>query len=123
MNANEIYKVIAGDNDIRHIVWGLRKLPDDAPDVVAGDSLPNSHEWDDGECTDEELDGVCTIGLGALPYSDSPPIPLDRIEGALRMSKGYHSDRYVLVAGSHGYMGQDRGEVVISDAYAVATWM
>ena len=72
-----------------------------------GDEVPNSYEWEDGEYTDEELDGTSTTGIKDL--SD------ESIRNAFKLlsSEGYQGKKIALIGGEVGGSGRDAGELVI----------
>ena len=67
-----------------------------------GEMTHRSHIWDDGNDTGVELDGVSVL-LGA--YAD--------------LAKQYYGDYVAIVAGNCGEYGEDKGEIVISDATVI----
>lgn len=95
------------------VYFGLRV--EDGRTFAVGDYLPNSRIWDDGEPTEDECNGVCTIGLG-----DDPT--LTDIERALTATRTYHGDSLVLVGGKYLEYGQDSGEHIIRKGKCLATW-
>ncbi len=70
--------------------------------VAVGAELPRSLRWDDGECTDEEIDGTCAI--------DS------RRPDAAQLAAAYSGDYVLLVAGDVAIYGEDIAEIVMRDA-------
>ena len=84
-----------------------------------GDDVENSHNWVDGDWTDEELDGTSTVNV-AEPWSyDS----LDELkETAIkRLNKAgrYPYDYAYLVAGTSSDYGEDTNESIIRNAEVV----
>ena len=84
-----------------------------------GDDVENSHNWVDGDWTDEELDGASTVNV-AEPWSyDS----LDELkETAIkRLNKAgrYPYDHAYLVAGTSSDYGEDTNESIIRNAEVV----
>ena len=84
-----------------------------------GDDVENSHNWVDGDWTDEELDGTSTVNV-AEPWSyDS----LDELkETAIkRLNKAgrYPYDYAYLVAGTSSDYGEDANESIIRNAEVV----
>ena len=67
-----------------------------------GEMTHLSHIWDDGNDTGVELNGVSVL-LGA--YAD--------------LAKQYYGDHVAIVAGNCGEYGEDKGEIVISDATVI----
>ncbi len=68
-------------------------------EFVKGEILNNSFIWDDGECTEEELDGTCAV----------------RIDDAV-LANGYFGEHVALVGGYYGEYGEDLGEIIIRQA-------
>lgn len=75
--------------------------------VAIGDTLPPSYVWDDGECTDQQLDGTCAIDLR------------ESNADALIKSYGYAGEP-IIIAGFYASHGEDRGEIIIRDAVRIA---
>lgn len=75
-------------------------------DAVVGQSLGNSYIWDDGECTGDELDGICTIKVTA-----------ETVDAAIERLRAYSWDNepIVLVGGYYGSHGSDSDEFIIRD--------
>lgn len=61
-----------------------------------------SSVWEDGEETDEELDGICAIRAKDVDKSDT-----------------YFGDHVAIIAGNRYTYGEDIGEVIIEDAEVV----
>lgn len=80
-------------------------------EVVVGQSLGNSRVWIDGECTDEELDGISALEVKA-----------DTIDAVIANLAGYAwaDEPIVLVAGNSRSWGEDAGEIVIPDNICLA---
>ncbi len=87
--------------------YGLRVMDD----PVVGETLAPSYRWEDGDCTDEELNGTSAIQVSESTF--------DR---ALRSSNGYWGTHVALIGGYQMEYGEDAGEVVIRDAVVVAVW-
>ncbi|AHG75459.1 hypothetical protein X808_9360 [Mannheimia varigena USDA-ARS-USMARC-1296] len=94
-----------------------------------GDELENSFVWIDGEKTDEELDGVSTMGI---KNSDEQGL-IEAIKNLGRDAckkfdvdfKGCHSyvgQNFILVKGDSATAGEDKGESVIRNPIVVAVF-
>jgi len=107
----QIAKTIDADNyDFEFL--GLRVVDEecDGFDLQVGDTAPNSYCWDDGEWTDEELDGACCISL-------------KKVENAALWSRMAYSGRRVWLIGSdYAQGGVDAGELIMSDAEILAVF-
>jgi hypothetical protein len=77
--------------------------------AAVGEVLGNSYVWIDGEPTDVELNGVCTIRVGE---GDD----LDAIVARIRREYCWDNETIVLVGGYHGEWGEDDGEFIIRNA-------
>lgn len=91
--------------------------------VEAGDDLENSHDWIDGEATDEQIDGVCTVALQWDSFwdeDDADDITAE-IERVMAIIADYNDDncQVVLVSGDSSYEGNDVDERVIENATAI----
>lgn len=88
--------------------------------VSAGDRLENSSVWVDGECTNEQLDGLSALNLDF----DGWEITESRLNEMLEIAKAYSllndNEQIVIVGGNDGYEGNDLHEVVIYDAHCIA---
>ncbi len=75
--------------------------------ATVGATLPNSFAWDEGECTDDELDGVCVCKVTADTLTET----VDRI----RREYGWGNAQIMLVGGYYGQWGNDADEYIIRD--------
>ena len=104
--------------------YGLRVLPDDFTDPVKlGDSVPSSFVWQDGEITDEEIDGISTAGIRRSDL-DSVLAAMKNIgvTGKNGPNGYYFGSRVVLVRGDSNGSGQDVGETIIRDPEVLGEW-
>ena len=91
------------------MIIGIR-LDDEAYEV--GDILPASRVWDDGEPTEDVLDGTSTVGL----YWEKQLLTR---QAANKLAALYPYQHAYLVVGTNGENGEDDGEVVIRNAKVV----
>lgn len=99
--------------------WGIRVVHgEDA--IAVGSALGNSWRWEDHEQTDDELPGVCTIGVDTNSSSMDDTAMLN----AITLLNAYLSigQHVVLVRGELVGGGDDEGEAIIADAVVVAVW-
>lgn len=93
-------------------------------DVEVGDILEPSWVWEDGEWTDEQLDGTCCIGISSRGRHMVTVHAREGVAEALRLVGDYrytHTEgRLVLIASDNTYRGQDRGEIIARRAVVVA---
>lgn len=126
--AQQIADAIAAEKESDPFAdYALRALPGDANGVEPGDVLPESFRWEDGEQTDERLDGTSAILV-------RPPHDRERVMAALvavgatgipphETPNGvYRGTRFALVKGESVGPGEDVGEVIVADATVVALW-
>lgn len=67
-----------------------------------GEMEHRSSVWEDGEATEETLDGVCVIGHDKLAEAQD-----------------YFGDHVAIIAGNRYTYGEDPGEVIIEDPVVV----
>lgn len=81
--------------------------------AVVGQHLGNSFVWVDGECTEEELRGICTIKIRTVEEAEA---------AIARARKEYcwDDETIVLVGGYEGEWGEDPGEYIIRDNVCLA---
>ena len=84
-----------------------------------GDDVENSHNWVDGNWTDEELDGASTVNV-AEPWSyDSLGELKETAIKRLNKAGRYPYDYAYLVAGTSSDYGEDTNESIIRNAEVV----
>lgn len=127
MNATAIIKAIEDAAINGKCELGIRAMTanpvtGEAVTVEAGDELVNSYDWVDGNATDDQIDGVCTVAINWDSFwneEDAEEIKaeLDRV---MDIISDYGDDcQIVLVAGDSSYEGTDFGERVIESATAI----
>lgn len=112
----------------KYNVWGIRY---DDREFQVGDELPNSYDWCDCDCPEEErpeLDGTCAIlvseEFGFLDYLDgNQPADcgeLDMYKWAMEHNYGKKHIYLVAIEGHWGYeAGQDENEIIMTGAEVV----
>lgn len=101
---HQIKSVLSGINideiNAQYYYVGIR-VQDDAFGMSVGDIADhNSHIWEDGDDTGDELDGICAISINNMRYV-----------------KGEYFGNVVVVLGSNDVdCGEDVGEIVMRNA-------
>jgi hypothetical protein len=67
----------------------------------------NSHRWDNGDDTGEELDGVCVIDVKMLA-------------SVIKHMHWYYGEHIALLGAYSAEYGEDYGELVLSEAETIA---
>lgn len=90
-------------------VIGYRCLPSGDPRYAMGEKVDNSMDWQDDDCTGEELRGACAL---------ASTVQLDE---AVRILRGYHGDdaAIYIIAGDSASRGQDLHEIIIANPHVV----
>ena len=130
MNAIDKILAIMEQDDDCFAVWGIRAVAQCYGIPEAGEELANSYVWVDGEWTDEELDGVCTMGIKAANRESIETAIRNLGRDACKFFEidpprdwfTYQADAYVLVKGESGRSGEDKGETIIENGIAVAVF-
>lgn len=101
--------------------YGLRVLPDDQTDEFSvGDELPNSHVWEEGTRTEDELDGVSALHVSSPSEGINTGSEEELHDVFARAIEGYDGRQVVLV-GSNGVAGgNDPGEIVMTEGVVLA---
>ena len=122
---NLIAKIVEDDS------WaclGLRATRNESENAV-GEYLDDSYIWVDGVCTDDQLKGVCALGIDADNYSEQDLIDLIKMHGkewceffgieSSDAKYGYDGINLILVQGDESTRGEDNGEYIISNAKTI----
>lgn len=122
MNASEIAKLLKSHKEDGTVFYGLRGL-------YANEELGemnNSLVWEDGEMTDETLDGTCVIYLGERSLFGMDDSDIQELENKLNEVisdvKSYGDGRIGLVAGDDVQAGEDVNEGIIYNAELIHIW-
>jgi len=81
---------------------------------VGETNLQNSYRWDDGDKTDEELDGVCATKID-VGYDSTAPAIAKAVERAANTNEQYCGTWKYLIAGDIDSYGEDVGEVLLTN--------
>lgn len=123
---NLITKIVEDDS------WaslGLRATRKES-EIVVGEYLEDSYIWVDGVCTDDQLDGVCALGIDVGNYSEQELINVIHMHGSewceffgIEPTKntkfGYVGLSLILVQGDYSTWGEDIGEYIINNAKTI----
>lgn len=109
---------------------GLRATRNESESIV-GEYLDDSYIWVDGVCTDDQLNGVCALGIDADNYSEQDLVDLIKMHGSewcdffgiesSNAKYGYDGINLILVQGDESIRGEDTGEYIISNAKTIWT--
>lgn len=109
---------------------GLRATRNESESIVGG-YLDDSYIWVDGVCTDDQLNGVCALGIDADNYSEQDLVDLIKMHGSewcdffgiesSNAKYGYEGINLILVQGDESTRGEDNGEYIISNAKTIWT--
>lgn len=126
---NELKKLIADPQELIEFI--LEKIGEDYGGVVglrglyAGDglgNLQNSRVWEDGNETDEELDGTSTIIISGDWSYDPGSAIINNISRYAKNVFAYGNGHIGLVIGDSGAGGEDLGELIIRNAECIYIW-
>lgn len=85
--------------------------------------LENSHRWEDGYITDEQLRGTSTIAISENWRYDSKSKIIHRLAKYAKLTLQYGDDKIGLIVGEpSGEWGEDIGELIIPNARVIYTW-
>ena len=107
MNAQKILSAIESGS---HEYYGIRI--EDGVEYKIGDPANKSRIWDDGNPTENTLNGTSCIGLS---FSAS----LEDVERAIKTAGIYYGTNVYLIAGNSMEFGEDAGEYIIQGAEVV----
>ena len=107
MNAQKILSAIESGS---HEYYGIRI--EDGVEYKIGDYANKSRIWDDGNPTENTLNGTSCIGM---PSNAS----LEDIERAIKTAGIYYGTSCYLIAGNSMEFGEDAGEYIIQGAEVV----
>ena len=119
------------NNDDAPEYLGLRIPTDYTGTIKIGDELPASKVWIDGDITDEELNGVSTIGIKrdwkSGEVEEATVVHALKEIGAYPKEKGhgwggYSGNRVLLVGGYSAENGEDAGELIIRNNEVLGIW-
>jgi len=104
--------------------YGLRVLPSDFTDPVKPrETIPSSFVWQDGDITDEEINGVSTAGIRRSDLESVLAAMKNLgVTGKNGPNGYYFGSRVVLVRGDSNGSGQDVGETIIRDPEVLGEW-
>ena len=97
----------------RYGYYGIRVIEaDDLP--VVGRAAAPSHVWDDeGQWTDELMDGCSALQVGGW----------DTVDLIVERSTYYGGNVVLLLGSDSADEGQDHGEIIMRNAVVLAAWM
>ncbi|MHB8172746.1 MAG: hypothetical protein ACYDG6_14650 [Thermincolia bacterium] len=84
--------------------------------------LDPSYVWDDGNWTDEQLNGTSVIVVASDWYYDNSEIVEYNIKKYADLVLQYGDGKIGLVVGQYVNGGEDIGEILIGDAKVIHVW-
>lgn len=117
-NPKALIEFISDYTDGYSAAVGLRGL---YAEETLGDLEP-SFVWDDGDQTDELMDGTSTIMIDGDWCYNPESVAAENIRRFAKMVFQYGDGRVGLVTGDDGHGGDDIGELVIKNAKLVYIW-
>jgi len=126
---NELKKLIKDPIELVDFILGLIGEDYDGSVGLRGlyqgeglGELKSSYVWDDGNQTDEELDGTSAIIISVdWKYAGNHDLT-ENIRKYAEYVMEYGNGRIGLVVGGFGENGNDIGEIVISNAKVIYIW-
>ena len=121
MTANEIAEVIE-NNKMNYNYFGIRSITKNPITheydyLHLGDEPSYSYSWDDGNPTDNQLNGTCALNIGIDASADE-------IAAAINELRIYRPKQIVLLGSNDIEYGQDNHEIVMrGNVNVLAEWM
>lgn len=91
--------------------YGLRGASQDNIDQMDRGYLDCSYNWEDGECTGEQLNGTCGIGIGDYLSEKEIRRRIERIRNCY--NPVHETETILLIADSNCEYGDDEDEVIL----------
>ena len=105
----EIFRIATDPFERKYSTYGIRRQ--EMPFEPEGEEmLHTSSLWEDGEQTEDELDGVCALWLGAYK----------NIEEAIEASAVYYGEHVAIIASNSSEWGEDENEVILTEPFVIA---
>lgn len=105
-NIDNIQDIIAQHaGDYEYVGIRIQEMPSE----VGKELTHNSHVWDDGEDTGEEIDGVCAIDPKQIQY-------LSRME----INMGYFGEYILIIGSDYAQHGADPAEIIMKKPTVLA---
>lgn len=95
----------------------LRMLPSEQDEYEVGELLPASWRWENGEMTNDKLDGTCGIGVGRISALDE-----NDFLRALDKVVLYPGSRLAMLRSESVEGGADPGEVICAEPLIEFIW-
>lgn len=115
MNVQTIKNIIEQEEYAKYGLRGMMNNPITNERVIIsiGDIVDNSYEWEDGEPTQEELNGTSAVEVTA-----------DTIDNAMELVDAYtwNCSQVALIASEYSEYGNDESEIIMKDAIVLAVW-
>ena len=107
--------IVAAIQDSDYQYFGIRAIDEL---LSVGDICADSRVWDNGDVTDETLDGASATAISFDGYTDEHVEAA--ITAALVANKPYFADHRYIIASDHMTYGEDANEIILRDAEVIA---
>jgi len=117
-------QVLAAIEEDAYAEYGLRVIPGEFEgEISAGDTLPNSKVWADGNETESTLGGTSAASIRRNDLASVVRAIKDLGASGKNGDNGYYyGDRVVLIKGDAVGHGEDAGERIFANAKVVGIW-
>jgi hypothetical protein len=110
-----IEAAIAAIKDSDYSYFGIRATDEV---LTVGAHCQDSRVWDDGDATDETLDGASATKISLNDYTDTTI--KTALAAALEANKPYRAAHHYIIASDSMEYGEDTNEIILRDAVVVA---
>ena len=101
--------------ELDYSYFGIRAIDEV---LAVGDTCQNSRVWDDGDATEETLEGASATKITLNGYTDTAI--KTALEAAEKANKPYYADHHYVIASDNMEYGEDMNEIILKDAVVIA---
>lgn len=110
-----IENAIAAIQESDYGYFGIRAIDEL---LTVGDTCEASRVWDNGEVTDEMLDGTSATAIKLNGYTDTAI--KTALEAAEKANKPYYAAHHYIIASDRMTYGEDANEIIMPGAVVIA---